>query len=103
VLFLTKTDKSAVFTMPSLNFFQELPSFFKNYTMSISTTQKSILPSQDKYKLLNLESLFIQQQQPDLNLDSASYPLRFFIYHNDCFCLLYAVCDSAFSQISSVT
>jgi len=34
--------------------------------------------SPDKYKLLILESIFIQQQQPDFNLDSASYRFRLF-------------------------
>ena len=33
---------------------------------------------QDKYKLLILESLFIQQLKADLNLDSTSFPLRLF-------------------------
>ena len=32
--------------------------------------------SPDKYKLLILESLFIQQLKPDLNLDSTSFPLH---------------------------
>ena len=34
--------------------------------------------SPDKYKLLILESLFIQQLKPDLNLDSTSLPLHLF-------------------------
>ena len=34
--------------------------------------------SPDKYKLLILESLFIQQLKPDLNLDSTSFPLHLF-------------------------
>ena len=34
--------------------------------------------SPDKYKLLVLESLFIQQLKPDRNLDSTSFPLHLF-------------------------
>ena len=34
--------------------------------------------SPDKYKLLILESLFIQQLKPDLNLDSSSFPFHLF-------------------------
>ena len=34
--------------------------------------------SPDKYKLLILESLFIQQLKPDLSLDSTSFPLHLF-------------------------
>ena len=34
--------------------------------------------SPDKYKLLILESLFIQQLKPDLNLDSTPFPLHLF-------------------------
>jgi len=45
-------------------------------TKSISLTLKSLLFHwTNKYKLLILESLYIQQLKPDLNLDFTSFPV----------------------------
>jgi len=50
----------------------------KNHKVYFYNPQILITSSPDKYKLMILETLFIQQQQSDLNLDSASYPFRLF-------------------------
>jgi len=48
-----------------------------NYKADFNNSQ-ILNSSPDKFKLLILESFYIQQLKPDLNLDSASYPLSIF-------------------------
>ena len=50
-----------------------------NSTHTVDFNNPQILSySQDKYKLLILESLYIQELNPDINIDSTSFPLRLF-------------------------